>query len=167
MYKDVVVEGIALAGDPYLGAFGTFSTAFFLFFTKQYANHSAYICYESKDHKRIGFQMHTMFGKPGRKFEAPLGNARFVDNTNSITKADEQDHAARKAKKEASVFNKVIANSTVPVIVDGFKGNVLIDSDGTFYDKARLCELLSKPANAILKTQPRSKPKFSSKKSTK
>lgn len=143
MYKNVVVQGISLAGDPMWGSFGLLCTGGFLWFTKSYANHTAYQCYQTADGKRIGFQTHTMLGKPGRRFEVNVGNAKFLQRVNDITRT----HAEREAyaAKNSGIVNKVMSTSYVPASVKGFQGNLLLDSEGTFYNKDRLISLFDAP----------------------
>lgn len=140
MYKDVVVQGINIAGDPMWGSFGAFATGFFLYFARTFAHHSIFQCYETADHKRIGFQMHTMFGHPGRKFEVSIGNARFISRNNGMTRSAEEEEAVN-----GGVFRKILSTSLVPVVVNGFKGNALFDAEGKFYNKERLVSLLLEP----------------------
>lgn len=143
MYKDMVVQGINIAGDPMWGSFGAFATGFFLYFSRTFAHHSVFQCYETADHKRIGFQMHTMFGKPGRKFEVSVGNARFISRDNGMTRSAEEEEAQKSGG--GAVFRKIMSSSLVPVVINGFKGNALFDADGKFYDKDRLVKLLTEP----------------------
>jgi hypothetical protein len=124
------------------GTFGTFATAFMLYFTKTYANNTVFQCYETADHQRVGFQMHTILGKPGRKFEVGLGSAKFLQSVNNITRSD-ADRAAEMSK--GGLYNKVMRTSFVPSTVKGFDGNVLLDSEGKFYDKERLVALFTAP----------------------
>ena len=151
MYKDMVVQGINLAGDPMWGSFGAFATGFFLYFARTFAHHSIFQCYETADHKRIGFQMHTMFGKPGRKFEVSIGNARFIARNNAMTRTTEEEEAM---KGRGAIFSKILSTSLVPVVVNGFQGNALFDAEGKFYDKDRLVTLLLEP-QAVKKAEPK------------
>jgi hypothetical protein len=146
LYKGVVVQGIDLSGDPYFGTFGLIGCGAVLFFARMFAHSTAYRVYESADQQRIGFQVHTILGFPGRKLEVPLGNARYVTPSNILTRGDEE---LAKAKQKSGFMSKVMNTSMVPVRVIGFKGNMLIDSDGDFYDKNRLNELLSDPEKHI------------------
>jgi hypothetical protein len=62
VYKDVVVQGINLGGDPTWGYLGAMGTCLIFFVNREYSQHAARICYETADGKRIGFQMYSMFG---------------------------------------------------------------------------------------------------------
>lgn len=151
MYKDMVVQGINISGDPMWGTFGAFATGFFLYFARTFAHHSIFQCYETADHRRIGFQMHTMFGKPGRKFEVSVGNARFISRNNPMVRTAEEEELM---KAKSALFNKILSTSLVPVVVQGFKGNALFDAEGKFYDKDRLVALLMEP-QAVKKAEPK------------
>lgn len=146
MYKDVVVDGLSLAGDPFWGIFGSLATGGIIYFTRTFAHSSIYQAYETEDHQRIGFQTHTLFGKPGRKFEVPLGNVRFIQKPNQLTRSDEETAAS---KDQGGIVNKMLASSYVPMKVDGFGSNVVVDVDGNFVNKARFVELISEPAHVI------------------
>lgn len=73
--KDVLVNGVPVTASPMFGLIGAGATAIILFTTHKYARNAVTVCYESSDGKRLGFQTHTTFGNPGRKFEVPIGNA--------------------------------------------------------------------------------------------
>lgn len=146
MYKNVVVEGLSLAGDPFWGIFGSLATGGIIYFTRTFAHSSIYQAYETEDHQRIGFQTHTLFGKPGRKFEVPLGNVRFIQKPNQLTRTEEETAAS---KDQGGIVNKMLASSYVPMKVDGFGSNVIVDVDGHFVDKARFVELVSEPTKVI------------------
>eukprot|EP00386_Alphamonas_edax_P001638 GDKI01004931.1.p1 GENE.GDKI01004931.1~~GDKI01004931.1.p1 ORF type:complete len:140 (-),score=23.72 GDKI01004931.1:60-416(-) len=88
--------------------------------------------------------MHTIFGKPGRKFEIPIGNARFISKVNQITRTEEEIAAL-----PDGFMSKVFSSSYVPMAVNGFDGNVIIDIDGDFKDKARLVELVNEPEKVL------------------
>ena len=64
----VIVQGINF-GDPAWGALGAFGTGFIFYMTYEYARHAAYYVYETEDGQRLGFQMHTVLGYPGRKMK--------------------------------------------------------------------------------------------------
>ena len=100
----------------YVGAAGTVAI---FYATREYSNHAAYYVYETADGKRIGMQMHTMLGFPGRKIEASIGNVRL-----------------------ANTLLATGGSSYVPLRVEGVDKNVLIDRDGTYYANGRLHELL-------------------------
>lgn len=138
-----MVEGIELTGDPFWGTFGSIATGFFLYFTKTYANHTVFQSYETADGKRIGFQTHTILGKPGRKFEVSIGNARFNNPVNLITAPESAFNT-----QKGGFFSWASRTSFVPLTVQGFKGNVLFDSEGKFFNKERLVELLTSTAQA-------------------
>jgi hypothetical protein len=119
LYKDVVHQGINFGGDPTWGYLGAVGTVVIFYATREYSNHAAYFVYETADGKRIGFQLHTMLGFPGRKIEASIGNVRL-----------------------ANTMASGMGSSFVPLRVEGVDKNVLIDRDGTYYGNGRLYALL-------------------------
>jgi hypothetical protein len=143
VYKDVVIEGIALKGDPVWGAIGMVASVGLLWVTRRYAHQTAFQVYETADGKRLGFQMHDMVGRPGRRVEVSVGNVHFLNKTNDITRSEAEQEAA---EAKAGVFNKIAGTSHVPIFVKGMGGNVLIDSEGKFYDKERLVALFNATA---------------------
>mmetsp|Transcript_14766 Transcript_14766/g.33186 ORF Transcript_14766/g.33186 Transcript_14766/m.33186 type:complete len:275 (+) Transcript_14766:92-916(+) len=140
VYKGVVVQGIDLGGDPMWSLVGSFATGLIVFFTRSYAHHSVYQAYESEDGGRIGFQMHTVLGYPGRKFEVSRGKARFITPVNALTRSAEEEQAA---DKKTGFVGSLMKTSMIPVTVEGFDGNVLFDESGSYYNKDRLVELLT------------------------
>lgn len=74
--------------------FGTFDGAeldTFLFFassaliaaTKLYADHSVMKVYENFEANRVGFQVHSLLGFPGKYLEVPIGNTTIEDGGKS------------------------------------------------------------------------------------
>lgn len=61
-YKDVVIQGVDLGGDPRWGYFGAFATGLIFYATRQFAHHTVRLAYESSDCQRIGFEMHNILG---------------------------------------------------------------------------------------------------------
>lgn len=141
LYKGIVVDGINLAGDPTWGYVGMFATGFLLFFSRSFAHHSCYRCYESADRKRIGFQVHTMLGNPGRKFEVAIGNARFASNK-KYTALGSNVIGAELGK--GGFLSSVMRTSMVPIRVEGIAGNILLDQYGTFNNDKRLIQLVER-----------------------
>mmetsp|Transcript_10212 Transcript_10212/g.16762 ORF Transcript_10212/g.16762 Transcript_10212/m.16762 type:complete len:265 (-) Transcript_10212:341-1135(-) len=144
-YRGIVIEGIDLGGDPTWAMVGSFATGLFVFFSRSYAHHSVFQCYESQDGERLGFQMHTILGRPGRKIEVGLGKARFISPPTALLEGKE----IAEEKANQSVVSSLLKTSMIPVSIDGFEGNALFDEGGKYYDKHRLVELLSKPINEI------------------
>ena len=112
-YKDVVMHGVNLGGDPRWGFAGAFGTGLMFYVTQQYSHHAVSKCYETADGERLGFQMHNVFGQPGRKIECRLGNASMLDPTNS--------------KKTT------LGSSYIPLRVKGVDRNILIDETGSYF----------------------------------
>ena len=79
IYEDVIVSGIDLGGQPFWSFFGFAGTGLLFYCNYEYAGHTAYQVYETADKERIGFQMYNIFGNPGRKIEANIGNVRTAN----------------------------------------------------------------------------------------
>lgn len=161
LFKDTVVQGVDLSGgDPFFSYLGLLATGLFVFFTRSYAHHAVYQCYESADQHRIGFQVHTILGFPGRKFEVAKGSARFVDAKNvthlgsyflphSEGELMARKHAEHKQSGKTSLVKRLFFNSSnVTVAVDGLDGNLLLDAHGNYLDAEQLCKLLT-PVGAM------------------
>lgn len=97
-----------------------------MYFTRKFAHHAVYQIHITPDGKRMGIQVHNIFGKPGKKYEVPIGNVKllkYLDPT-SIVKADKPD-------KGSSLMNLFSTTSSIPFSVEGFTGgNLLLDRDG-------------------------------------
>ena len=119
-YNGVMIQGINLGGDPMWGLAGSFGTGIIFYCAREYAHHTAYYVYETADGLRLGFQMHTILGFPGRKIEASIHNIRIINPVGGIT----------------------LGSSLIPLRVEGVGKNVLIDRDCTFYANNRLMKLL-------------------------
>lgn len=143
LYRDVVIQGINLGGDPTWAYFGSIATGAIVYFSRTYAHHSIYQCYESQDSMRIGFQVHTILGYPGRKFEVKIGTARFISKSNPIMSSVYGDDDSNITNSKKGVLNHLLKTSMIPIVVDGFQGNLLLDEHGFYTDKKRLAELLS------------------------
>ena len=143
LYNNIVIQGINLGGDPTWAYFGSFATAAIIYFSRTYAHHSVYQCYESQDGKRIGFQVHTLWGYPGRKFEVGIGNARFLSKSNPIMVNVYGIEDNNSSSSNKGVVSHLLKTTMIPIAVDGFKGNLLLDEHGLYSNKQRLAELLS------------------------
>lgn len=120
IYKDAVTDGgTSLVTSPWFGAAGAVGTVAILFVTRMYSRNAISEIWESADGQRLGFRMHDMFGNPGRRFEVPIGNARF-------------------SNIKISAFTK----DMVALRIDGVPNNCVIDKDGNFPDPDRLRTLL-------------------------
>eukprot|EP01041_Mallomonas_annulata_P000765 gene765-1460_t len=119
MNHNVVLHGIEMGGDVAWGSIGLFGTGLIFYFTREYAIHAVRRCYLTADNKRLGFQVHTILGYSGRKYEVPIGNAKFLP------------------------ARSVFMSSVLPVSIKGFNKNLLIDPLGTFYHDEKLKKLLS------------------------
>ncbi|RYY83652.1 hypothetical protein EON63_10780 [archaeon] len=56
---------IDLGGDPSWSYLGLAATGLFVYFTRHFAHQTVYQSYLSADGKRMGFQVHNLFGSPG------------------------------------------------------------------------------------------------------
>jgi len=143
LYKDVVIQGINLGGDPTWAYFGSIATAAIVYFSRTYAHHSVYQCYQSADGMRIGFQVHTLWGYPGRKFEVKIGDARFLSKSNPILSSVYGDDTSSSLNSKQGVVSHLLKTSMIPIVANGFQGNLLLDEHGFYIDKPRLAELLT------------------------
>ncbi len=142
--QGVVVEGISLAMEPWWGYLGSFLTFVIVGLTNQYSHSAVAQAYESADGKRIGFQMHNMFGNPGRKIEVSIGNARLV-----LNKATAYTETVDEATKTV-VRSLVPKNKQIPVHAEGFRFNLLLDKNGDFYDNYRVFDVLATSKEQML-----------------
>lgn len=118
--KDVVLDGgYSIVASPWFGFAGLAGTSIILYVTRMFSRNAIAECYETADGQRLGFRMHNMLGNPGRRFEVPIGNARF-------------------SNMRVSSFTK----SMVGVKIDGIKYNCVMDRDGDFVEPDRLRALL-------------------------
>lgn len=122
LYKGIVIEGVSLSGDPAWGFMGAFGTGLIFFCNRQFAHNVVKSAYETEE-GRIGFQMHTMLGFPGRKIEA------------------------RPASISVGVPSK-FGSALVPLRIDGLGKNVLIDNNGTFLENGRLLTVIATAKSA-------------------
>jgi hypothetical protein len=177
-FKDVVVKGVALAGDPFWAFIGTAATCFICFFTREYAHSAVYQGYETLDGERLGFQFHNVLGSPGRKVEverhtvrpvSPTQLATFVKeiaaanesmladeiaddiNGRSMKSTDINNEPSRQTAKGKITSFFVGSGSTIPLRIDGLKNNILIDKQGTYFHNYRLVELMTVLPNASSK----------------
>ncbi len=132
---------IDLGGDPSWGYAGLLATGLFVYFTRHFAHQTVYQAYLSADHRRLGFQMHNLFGNPGRKIEVSVGNAKFLDAQMNKDKLFGKAQPGR-AK------NWLLNSSLLPLRVEGIKGNVLVDQQGMLQHDCKLLTLLSEPGKA-------------------
>jgi hypothetical protein len=132
MFDGKVVQGIDLAGDPMWGYVGSAATGLFFFLSRRFAHHMVYESYLTPDEKRIGIQVHTAFGNPGKKYEIPLGKIQFL----------EKDFKLEGAQKR-SMF---MSSSMVPLKIEGITtGNMLVDRSALHAYNYRFVDLLTKP----------------------
>jgi hypothetical protein len=139
-HQGEVVHGIELGMEPYWGYFGTFATALIAFLARSYAHGAIIQAYESADGKRLGFQLHNMMGYPGRKIEVNIGQAKLLSPKETYLKSDGV------AVAPSSLGSKFFPNSNqIPVRVDGWRLNILLDKQGKYYEDHRIFDLLSTP----------------------
>jgi hypothetical protein len=106
-------EGIAFETGTMLFSAGM------IYLTHVYAKYAVHRIYESSDKKRIGFQVHNIFGSPGRVFEIPLGNIKIVDYTGT---------------------------GPVALEISGFGKHFVVSDREQFYKNKYLIDLISKSA---------------------
>lgn len=151
------MQGIDLAGDPMWGYVGSFCTGGFLFFTKYFANHTIYRAHLSNKGKRMGIQVHTMFGAPGKKYEFATGDAEFVSKKQQSELAAELSNAQQSVSdvKVPSLVARFMDSSFFPIRVKGINGNCVVDKSALVDYDQRFFELLSKGQDAKLEIESR------------
>lgn len=87
-----------------------------VFLTKVYASYAVNTIYITADGKRLGYQVHSFLGKPGRMFEVSLGRSRIVDGSDI---------------------------GPVVISIEGFGKNFVVSDREQFYKNQKLQELLS------------------------
>jgi hypothetical protein len=122
LYAGKIVNGINLAGeaDVMWGYVGMAATGLIVFFTRHFANNAVFQSYLSADKHRIGFQVHNLLGEPGRKFEVPIGNAKFLS----------PDQMKEKNAAKDSLAKSLFKSSMIPLRVEGISSNILLDNEG-------------------------------------
>jgi len=138
IYKDVVIQGIDLSVHPVWAAFGISMTMMVLYFSRKYANSAILQAYESADGKRIGVQMHTILGFPGKKIEFPIGSAKLFEPKEHYF---DPNHVPTKSEK--GIVGKLFSSNQIPIQVNGFPTNLVVDKQGTYYENFRLLDLLT------------------------
>lgn len=107
-YHDIVIEGIRLGGDVGWGYAGAFGTGLIAFATRTYATRCACMVYETADGERLGFQVHTLLGTPGKKYEAMPKNITLGPPSKT-------------------------GSSLIALQLKGLDHNILVDKSGTFF----------------------------------
>lgn len=123
---EIASSGFAIMGNPAVGVAGLGLSGFCLYTTRHYANVNVKRAYESPDGRRIGFQMHNIYGSYGRKLEALPSNLKFT------------------LPEEKNLTNSSLARMEII----GAKTNVFIDITGKFYG-TRLRELMNRVTTAV------------------
>lgn len=112
------------AFNPLITGVGVAATGLVLFATTLYAHRSVRIAYENRTTKRLGFQMHNLFGYPGKIIEIKPSNVSIIP-TKRVT-------------------------SKVAIKVNGLSHPIVLARDGEYYDKGRLADILNTPTEALL-----------------
>lgn len=68
-FQGTMFGDIDLGGDPSWGYLGLAATGLFVYFTRHFAHHTVYQSYATLDGRRVGFQVHNLFGNPGESME--------------------------------------------------------------------------------------------------
>ena len=131
--KNITVQGveISLAGDPMWGYAGVVGTGMILYSTYMFATHAVNRAYLTSDKKRIGFQIHDMWGNPGRILEVKLGLAKKVTIPGIISKN----------------------SSYIPVKIEGRDKNVILDESGRFEYDGELLRLLDESQESMIQSK--------------
>jgi len=112
------------AFNPLITGVGVAATGLVLFATTLYAHRSVRIAYENRTTKRLGFQMHNLFGYPGKVIEIKPSNVSIIP-TKRVT-------------------------SKVAIKVNGLSHPIVLARDGEYYDKGRLADILNTPTETLL-----------------
>lgn len=124
LYKDVIINGIEMGGNPLWSYVGLACTGLIGFATKTYAHNSILKVYQPKnDSLRLGFQFHNVLGSPGRKIEVQPKNIETLSPTKSF-------------------FSNV-----TPLKITGLPRNVIIDNGGRFYGSGLLKKIFESKGN--------------------
>ena len=75
--------GYGILEGAQLDTFLLVASTFLVGATKLYADHSVSKVYENLDDGRVGFQVHTILGFPGKNIEVPIGNTTIEDGGKS------------------------------------------------------------------------------------
>jgi hypothetical protein len=108
------------------------------YFVYHFAKHTVYRSYLIDSQKRIGFQVHNIFGDPGKKYEMTIGNAKFLSKKQELDVKYDLEHVNSHKTSE----NKLFRSSYIPIKVPKLNGNLLIDKRG-LETSQQLVELLS------------------------
>lgn len=141
-------------GSPTWGYLGAVATGFIVYFGREYAHHCVYRGYESADGKRLGFQMYTVLGYPGRKIEVSIGKAKILSPAKVVQLLEEKRNLISNGEEVEDIPKKGIVgfleslssqSSTVPVRVEGIEGNLLIDHHAEYSNDFQLLDMLLLP----------------------
>ena len=131
--KSITVQGveITMAGDPMWGYVGVLGTGMILYSTYMFATHAVNRAYLTNDKQRIGFQIHNVWGNPGRIMEVKLGLATMITMPGLISKN----------------------SSYIPVKIEGKSKNVILDEAGTFEHDRELLKLLEESKESLIQSK--------------
>jgi hypothetical protein len=116
-------------GDYRLGLAGAAGTFLIFFSTNLYASRACCKVWESATSQRLRFRLHSFTGGEGKIVETPLSNARLISST-------------------------VAKSSTlIPVNINGYGRNILIDRSGAFYENDKLLWTLARNAEVARETK--------------
>jgi hypothetical protein len=94
--------------------------------------------YEVPEKTHLKFQLYSLYGFSGTIVEIPHGIARFANQNNVLT-----NETLAKIRAERGFFARLVESSNVSLHVPTFEEGVDFDSNGVFYDKDRLVQILS------------------------
>ena len=112
------------AFNPLITGVGVAATGLVLFATTLYAHRSVKIAYENRTTKRLGFQMHNVFGFPGKVIEIKPSNVSIIPSKRVTSK--------------------------VAIKVNGLSHPIVLARDGEYYDKGRLADIFNTPSEVLL-----------------
>lgn len=111
------------AFNPLITGVGVAATGLVLFATTLYAHRSVRTGYENQVTKRLGFQMHNVFGFPGKVIEIKPSNVSIIPSKRVTSK--------------------------VAIKVNGLSHPIVLSRDGEYFDKGRLADILNTPTDVL------------------
>ena len=109
-----------ISSYPVLGFFGLFGCGVMTYFINVFSSSYCHRVYESQDEKRIGFQVHNIFGVPKHL-------ARIVGSDGKEAGTLPQDYRSVKN-------GSFLGGNYVMIRVQGIGYNILVNKSGAFHD---------------------------------
>lgn len=129
------VGDLDIGGNQYLATLTLCSSGILYYFTRKFAKQCVFRSYITEDKKRIGFQVHTMLGNLGEKFEVDIGNATFLSDHSKDTFNEEE---------KKNIFTKFTGSSFLPFRVKGLDKNFILSKTGTYFKDKVIYDYLAR-----------------------